>query len=256
MSLRHQIGRALQATETWLLSRPAFPLLRRAFGGRNWCYDACRFSGTRDFRCVFDVGANVGHVAREFRRFFPSADIHAFEPVAATHAELAARCGRDARLHAHRLALSDHAGSVRLRLQGASELNSLHYQATGGAEPGEEVEVTTLDAFCGAHRIDAIDLLKVDAQGCDLQVLHGGAAMLRDGRIPFVLVEASFTPDDVTNQPFAPLHDFATGLGFRACGVYDQLNYGPRWSYLGCFNLLYVQPEALRRRFPAAGAAP
>ena len=213
MTMRYHIGRALDASERALLSQTWFPLFTRFLGGRNWIYDVCRIAGTRDFRLAFDVGASIGNVARNLARFFPNADIHAFEPITATYEELRRHSAANQRIKPHRLALADAEGEARLELQAHSDLNSLHFRVNSD-DPmvGEHVEITTVDKFCFNHGIDHIDILKVDAQGYDLAVLRGAAGLLSYGRIPFVLGEASLTAGDPTNQEFTPLNSVSDRL--------------------------------------------
>ena len=258
MHFRYHLGRLPGAVHSWLLSRPWFPLFRRFRGGRDWRYDVCRFADTRDFRVVFDVGANVGTVSLELARFFPAATVHAFEPMAAVFETLRENCARRPQIAPHRLALSDSGGEAFLDPQTCSELNSLARTAAVGAVGAigaDRVEITTLDVFCTEHRVERIDLLKVDAQGFDLAVLRGAEALLRAQCVPFIVVEAGLQPDDTVNQPFAPLHAYLTAEGYRVAGIYEQLNYGPRLSYLGCFNLLYLHPDAVATRFPSVAAS-
>ncbi len=166
MRLRYHIGRTLDASERALLSQTWFPLFTRFLGGRNWIYDVCRIAGTRDFRLAFDVGASIGNVARNLARFFPNADIHAFEPVTATYEELRRLTAGNSRIMPHRLALADAEGEAQLALQAHSDLNSLHFRANSDDRTvGERVEITTVDKFCSTHGIDHLDILKVDAQG-------------------------------------------------------------------------------------------
>lgn len=256
LNLRYRIGHIPEATQSFLLSRSWFPLYNRFMGGRDWCYDACRFAGTRDFRSAFDVGAHVGEITLHLARFFPQAEIHAFEPIAATHAELTRALAGRPRLHAHALALSDAPGEMRVQVQSESTLNSLVFAAGDeAASSGEIVRIDTAAAFCARHGLTSLDILKVDAQGYDLAVLRGAETLLRAGRVPFVVTEAGLQPEDKTNQPFFPLHDYMTGLGYQLAGIYDQLSYGPRLRYLGCFNLLYLHPAALEARFSTARPA-
>ena len=253
MEFRYYLGRVPSALHAWLLSRRWFPLFRRFRGGRDWTYDACRFAGTRDFVTVFDVGANRGTVSLSLARFFPEAAIHAFEPVAATYAGLRRACSARPRIFAHQLALADAPGEVLMETQACSELNSLRFDAPAAASLSmERVAVTTLSAFCTREKIAAIDLLKVDAQGFDLAVIRGGESLLRAGLVPFIVAEGGLQPDDTTNQPFLPLNAYLVAEGYRLAGIYEQLNYGPRLRYLGCFNALYLHPAALEARFPLA----
>lgn len=252
LHLRYRIGHIPEATQSFILSRSWFPLYRRFMGGRDWCYDVCRFAGTRQIQMVFDVGAHVGDITRHLARFYPHAEIHAFEPIAATHKTLAQAVAQNRRIHPHALALSDAPGEMRIEVQAESTLNSLVFAADAQVASGELVKIDTVAAFCTRLNIEAIDILKVDAQGYDLAVLRGAEPLLRTGRVPFVVAEAGLQPDDKTNQPFFPLHDYMSGLGYQIAGIYDQLSFGPRLRYLGCFNLLYFHPAALEKRFPTA----
>jgi hypothetical protein len=152
----------------------------------------------------------------------------------------------------HLLALGREPGRLTIRLQSNSELNSLKFSVAGpsGESATESVNVTTVAAFCAEHGINGIDLLKIDAQGADLDVLRGAGPLLQGARVPFVLAEVAFPPEDVTNQPFEPLHHYLGEQGFRLSGFYEMFNYGQRLSLLGFCNALYVHPGALAQRFP------
>lgn len=51
-------------------------------------HDINRWYGIKNFRVVFDVGANIGQSAVRYARCFPSAKIYSFEPVLSTFEEL------------------------------------------------------------------------------------------------------------------------------------------------------------------------
>jgi len=54
----------------------------------------------------------------------------------------------------------------------------------------EEIELTTLDAFCEEHGIDRIDALKIDVEGAERAVLAGARRTLERCR-PLLLLEAN-----------------------------------------------------------------
>ena len=53
----------------------------------------------------------------------------------------------------------------------------------------EEITVKRLDAFCREHKIDRIDLLKIDVEGGELSVLKGATEMLNAGAIHMIQFE-------------------------------------------------------------------
>ncbi len=248
MGLKLLVGKFLNWAINGALARSSFPLLPRTGLGISWPYDIARFSGSRDLLCFFDVGANTGQTCDQIVRFYPRAEVHAFEPVSATCAELRRRMAGRAKIQVHQMALGKQPGELRIRLQRDDQLNSLRYASKPGLVDTGETEsviVSTVDEFARARRIATIDLLKVDAQGTEVEVHEGAEAMLRAHRIRFVLCEVGLQPDDDVNQPFQPLHEHLCARGLRLCGFYDGGNIGPRWRYACHRDALYVDP-----RFP------
>jgi hypothetical protein len=72
--------------------------------------------------------------------------------------------------------------------------------------------MTTVDRFCKEKGLAAIDLLKIDTEGCELQVLKGASEMLSGGRVKVIQFE--FGECNVFSRVF--LRDFYEVLpGFR-----------------------------------------
>jgi hypothetical protein len=72
--------------------------------------------------------------------------------------------------------------------------------------------MTTVDKFCKEKGVDRIDLLKIDTEGCELQVLKGAQEMLSGGYIKVIQFE--FGECNVFSRVF--LRDFYEVLaGFR-----------------------------------------
>jgi FkbM family methyltransferase len=146
-------------------------------------------------RVVFDVGANRGDWSETVLAINPDLEVHAFEPAADSFAALAAK--RLARVTPNKVGLGAVAERRELYALGDdSQLRSLYRRAGleddhGIATPsrGEPVDITTLDAYCAAAGIAAVDYLKIDTEGHDLQVLRGAAGMLRRRAVRFVQFE-------------------------------------------------------------------
>lgn len=189
---------------------------------------------------IFDVGANIGQSAATFRRRFPRARIHCFEPAAASAARLRAR--GLANVEVHEMALGSRGGTALL----ACGRDPAAYRISDdGVAP---VRVETLDAFCADRGVSRIDLLKIDTEGHDLEVLKGAAAMIAAGRVSAFQVEAGLNPDNQLHVPFEVLKAFAEAHGFRLYGVYDQVSEWPtRQPHLRRANPVFVSREVYDR---------
>jgi FkbM family methyltransferase len=196
-------------------------------------------------RIVFDVGANVGQTVERISAVFPAATIHAFEPVPATHAALQAAAASRPLVHAHCLALAESAGEMTIAPQVDSTLNSLKFSSDHTSADGISIRRQTATAFCAAHQIARIDLLKIDVEGAELSVLRGAEPLLAAGAVDFVLVEAGLTAGDSRFTPLAALTEFLQPHGFWPVGIYDQHGWTHFHAAEFC-NVLYAHERHLK----------
>jgi FkbM family methyltransferase len=232
-------GRMDEGREHWtafLETRPWHPEARAALAGMSLsAYEARRQSAARlpaPFRQIlervpgqrlavlFDVGANVGQSCLLYRRLFPDAVIHAFEPVPATHLKLAQAVAGTNNIHVHNVALSASDGVMAMHPAEWSTMNRL--AESGQSDGTEQVVTRRLDSFCCEHGIRHIDFLKVDTEGHDLTVLEGAGDFLRD--IDFIQCEASANRYNRFHVPFAKVFDFLSDAGFHLFHI-DGLTY-------------------------------
>ena len=102
-------------------------------------------------------------------------------------AELAANTRKDTGIVCHRLAVGSRPGTATIYLTHHSTTSSLIKPEDSVA--AEDVEITTLSDFVDREAIATIDLLKVDAEGFDLEVLRGAEALLIDADDALASVE-------------------------------------------------------------------
>lgn len=140
---------------------------------------------------IFDVGANDGRTILRWRRHLPSTRIFAFEPVKSTFDTLAERTAALPDVRLFHCALGAVPERRTIYLDEMSALNSFYAERTGSGR-SEEVEVDTLDAVLAREGVDRVQLLKIDAEGHDLEVLKGATAALADRRFDIIQVEAGF----------------------------------------------------------------
>lgn len=143
---------------------------------------------------VLDVGAHHGEWAKVAHEANRSWTIHCFEPETGSFVRLAA--SGDVREFAilHKMGFSDAKGVAPIKSylhDGvlSSAMTSLYDRRTMMASERvaiqtiSEVELDTVDNFCGANAIDQVTLLKIDTEGNELRVLEGATEMLRGQRI-------------------------------------------------------------------------
>lgn len=128
---------------------------------------------------VLDVGACEGLFAFRCLRQGLAREVIAFEPAPVMQSLLrrgAAANGVAGCLRLEPLAVGARAGTVRFNTAPGAEAGRIDATA-----PGVEVLCTTLDEFCRERglTLTARDLIKVDAEGADLDVLRGAEGLIR-----------------------------------------------------------------------------
>ena len=115
-------------------------------------------------------------------------------------------------VHAFPLALSDAPGRARFAFASAENRGTGHL--AGDDEAGEEITLTTLDAFVAEQGIARLDALKLDVEGVECRVLAGGRETLRRFR-PAMLVELNPPCLDRAGSSEAALLGALSDLGYR-----------------------------------------
>jgi FkbM family methyltransferase len=152
--------------------------------------------------CVLDVGANVGQYHDFLRdRVLYDGPIVSFEPVSHHVELLRERARSDSRWHIESYALGSSECSLPIKVMVSDQFSSFlepdnsriqDYDRLNVPHHVETVTVRTLDAVLPGLRERlgfARPYLKLDTQGFDLEVLHGGCQSLGD--VPALQTEAS-----------------------------------------------------------------
>ncbi len=173
-------------------------------------------------RTVFDVGANVGWVTISYLNTYPEARLWAFEPVPSIFGQLKENVERHAdssRATFVQKAMGATARQARITNAPDVTVNHLVPDGTDGSIP---IEVIRGDDFSRSQGIDHIDLLKIDAEGHDMQALLGFSGMLAEGRIDFVQVEAGISQSNLLHIPLRSFEGLLTALDYRILFIKNQ----------------------------------
>jgi len=200
---------------------------------------------------IFDVGANIGQSAREYLRCFPGSRIYCFEPAQKTFCTLQNNLRGQQRIRCFNQALGAAVARGKIVLQGSSEMFFVAGQANrmpiDEQTRVEEIDITTIDAFCHAENVGRISYLKVDTEGGDLEVLKGAANMLVEQRIDFVQVEAGMNVNNKWHVPFELLKGHLESSGYFLFGIYDQMAEWPtNQPHLRRTNPVFIAERAIR----------
>ena len=127
---------------------------------------------------VIDVGANAGVYAFSAARLVGSeGKVIAIEPFPACAEYLRETCKVNQLnwVKVHGAAASDREGTVHLSIQGASELNEVIEGNRETFPTGQYVDVPclTLDSLIEQENLQAVNILKLDAEGHEIKVLRG-----------------------------------------------------------------------------------
>ncbi|MBS2030633.1 MAG: FkbM family methyltransferase [Deltaproteobacteria bacterium] len=149
---------------------------------------------------VFDVGANRGQFALAARTVFPNAQIHSYEPIPATFAELSELAQRRGGIAAHNLALGTQAGTQKFTVTSNSVSSSFlplhenHLRAYPEIQKSAEidVQVSTLALQLAELEPPQPVLLKLDVQGFEAEVLEGAGESLK--QVKWIVLETSTRP--------------------------------------------------------------
>jgi FkbM family methyltransferase len=156
-------------------------------------------------RCAVDVGANCGHYSIEFCKYFNS--VVAFE----INDELSGTLQQfHEKLSVVSSGLSSKSGAATLYIPVMNGSSRLHGWAS--LEPGncpytdvyveKPVKIETLDSY----QLRDVDFIKIDVEGHELEVLHGGKRTL-DAWSPVLLIE-------VKEDNLEAVTVFLKGLGY------------------------------------------
>jgi len=205
------------------------------------------FADPQSISVIFDVGANVGQSALEFKGSYPESTIYSFEPFSENFEKLKEKASRVTGIVPNKIALSNRTetNDVFRDLNLFSEWNSLEpitqkLLAESDSKRSENIQIEKGDDFCARNNISKIDLLKIDTEGHDLAVLEGFSDMLRNKAITFIFVECGFLNDNCHSN-FTSVFDFLRNNNLLLAGFYETCIFeSGRCEYT---NALFIRSD-------------
>lgn len=192
---------------------------------------------------IFDVGANIGQSIDEFRHRFRRPIIHSFEPGPATFRQLQTHAAGLPDVFLNNVAMGSRPESRTFIQNTHSDMSSFLELGSGGwgSQTGRvDVPVRTIDDYCAEHGIQAIDILKTDTQGFDLEVIKGASGMMARRKVHLVYLEIILSRMYEGLPPLDEIYRTLTDQGFAIVAFYSFYFRDRRASFT---DALFVQPD-------------
>ena len=191
---------------------------------------------------IFDVGANIGQTADEYRLRFPDSKIYCFEPFPSSVEALKEKFSDDSGIDIVSKAVADKSGVQKFYLTGFSTTHSLfprltrgrrYYPSSTGPRSETKVSVTSIDEFTSEKGIENIDILKFDVQGSEMLALKGASQLLEKKAVSLIYTDINFTFHYDGGVLFHELWKFLADFQYSLFDIYHlkratngQIRYG------------------------------
>lgn len=198
---------------------------------------------------VVEAGAHRGVDTVAMARAWPSATIHAFEPVPELFAQLVRATAGMQRVHPFELALGDRRGRAQMFLSaggsdGSSSLAApkvvLETHPDVAFDDRMDVDVVDLDGWAADHGVSRVDFLWLDAQGYELAILGAAARLLP--AVSAIHAEVHLNEDYEGTPTYDEFRSWLAGRGFEP--AVERLD----WFDGG--NVLFVNQAIARGAVP------
>lgn len=177
----------------------------------------------REGDCVWDVGANEGLYARQFARLVGSGgQVCAYEPSAANRDRLARGVRNHTNVRIYDFALGAEHRIIRFR-QGNDALGASSSVVPDGEHAAGivvDVQMETGDRLISTGLAPMPDIMKIDAEGHELEILHGLRSTLANPCLRALGVEVHFGILRDRGFPGAP---------GQIAGMLEEAGFRCRW---------------------------
>jgi len=186
------------------------------------------FASRYQLRTVLDIGANTGQFAELIRAVLPQVRIISFEPILECFHALRSNPKITPPFEAINSALGNEAGTAVIHrnhftpsssLLAMEPLHVAELPDTRDSIP-ETIRIQKLDDLQPALRVELPLLVKIDVQGFEEQVIHGGQKTLADAVA--IVLEVSSCPLYEGAPDFDRIFQLMKNLGFTYQGNVDQ----------------------------------
>jgi len=191
-------------------------------------------------RHIVDIGANRGHWTQTALRYFPDAHYTLLEPQPAMRANMQDLLDGNPRVTLHSVGAGSKSGDLTFTITERDDSCTFCMSPDEARSSGltqVQIPVVALDDLLAQSQLPHPDIIKIDAEGFDLEVLKGTANAVRSSEI--VLIEAAVTNKSFVNDVRTVIEELFK-LDFRLLDITD-LNRTQKDGCLWLVELAFVR---------------
>ena len=180
---------------------------------------------------IFDIGAHKGESIKSFKKLFPNAMIHAFEPDTANFKDLHKKWGNKSKVILNNFAIGDvntHKEFYTHHLSTTSTFKTfnedsdvvklksklLNLTPEKMVKNTYAVEIKKLDDYVRNFAIDKIGIMKIDTEGFEYECLQGCDRLLQEKKVDILQIECSDGDNYLQATPFRIMVEFLAEYGY------------------------------------------
>jgi FkbM family methyltransferase len=182
---------------------------------------------------IVDIGANHGFWTRQLLSYFPNASYTLIEPQSWLKESFQDLLNSNKNIHFHPVGAGSQNGSFMFTLVEHDHSCTFLFSKEEAEQKGYkqvEIPITTLNDLLKDSALPIPDIIKIDAEGLDLEVLKGASNFL--GKTEVFLVEAGVNNKLIPNN-IADVIDFMFKNGYRLFEITDMIRpFNPKALWL------------------------
>lgn len=193
---------------------------------------------------IYDIGANKGYWTQECLRYFPHATYYLFEPQEGLkeHIELATKGYENVQLFS--VGLGSANDEVYFTMHDRDDSCSFRFSEEEAKSRGLhqiKLPIFRLDSFVKEHGLKAPSILKIDAEGLDLEVIEGAGELLSE--VEIIMVEVSIMTNRIENTALRVMQ-VLDSKGFKIFEITDMNRPFPNQVLWLC-EFVFIKKEGI-----------
>ncbi len=193
---------------------------------------------------IVDVGANHGNWTRTALNYFPDAYYSLLEPQNWLKSSINDLLESNEKIRFYPVGAGSAPGSFKFTVVNRDDSSSFRFTEEEAASHGFEqisVEVVTLNKFINELNLPIPDIIKIDAEGLDIEVLKGASSFF--GKTEIFMVEAGVGSKDINNS-FLKVINFMNDNEYRLFEITD-LNRPFELPVLWLTELVFIKKDGV-----------